>query len=149
MSIDISQLVFLARGNWPQEEKPSGIVRSRVKVGGKAKIVIYPQFLRQSEFRLQTRRQFQPGGISLSSKVGDSNEFASTREFRDGDRLRDVHWASSARTGKLIVKEYIEEYFVRVGLFVDTELKRFYQIHQTTYDNQYIFPEDHSCHIQF
>lgn len=28
MSIDISQLVFLARGNWPQEEKPSGIVRS-------------------------------------------------------------------------------------------------------------------------
>jgi Fe-S oxidoreductase len=28
MSIDISQLVFLARGNWPQEKKPSGIVRS-------------------------------------------------------------------------------------------------------------------------
>ena len=28
MNIDISQLVFLARGNWPQEEKPSGIVRS-------------------------------------------------------------------------------------------------------------------------
>jgi Fe-S oxidoreductase len=28
MNIDISQLVFFARGNWPQEKKPSGIVRS-------------------------------------------------------------------------------------------------------------------------
>ncbi|MBN1869834.1 MAG: DUF58 domain-containing protein [Candidatus Omnitrophica bacterium] len=101
---------------------PSGILRSRVKVGKKIKMVVYPKFTRQSEFQLQVRRQFQPGGISLSSKVGDSNEFASTREYRQGDRLRDVHWASSARTGKLIVKEYIEEYFVRVGLFVDTEL---------------------------
>lgn len=28
MSIDVSQLVFLARSNWPREEKPAGIVRS-------------------------------------------------------------------------------------------------------------------------
>ena len=28
MSIDVSQLVFLARGNWPEDRKPSGIVRS-------------------------------------------------------------------------------------------------------------------------
>lgn len=28
MSIDVSQLVFLARGNWPAAKKPSGIVRS-------------------------------------------------------------------------------------------------------------------------
>ncbi len=28
MSIDVAQLVFLARGNWPEDRKPSGIVRS-------------------------------------------------------------------------------------------------------------------------
>jgi Fe-S oxidoreductase len=28
MGIDVSQLVYLARGNWPEEKKPSGIVRS-------------------------------------------------------------------------------------------------------------------------
>ncbi|MDP2821218.1 MAG: (Fe-S)-binding protein [Sulfuritalea sp.] len=28
MNIDISQLVFLARGNWPEDRKPAGIVRS-------------------------------------------------------------------------------------------------------------------------
>lgn len=104
---------------------PSGIMRSRVRAGGKSRLVVYPRFIRQAGFHVRVKRQFQPGGISLSSKVGDSNEFSSTREYREGDRLRDVHWASSARAGKLIVKEYVEEYFVRIGLFLDTELKRF------------------------
>jgi uncharacterized protein (DUF58 family) len=104
---------------------PSGVLRSRIRTGRMNRLVIYPRFTRQAGFQIMAKRQFQPGGISLSSKVGDSNEFSSTREYRQGDRLRDVHWASSARTGKLIVKEYVEEYLVRVGLFVDTELKRF------------------------
>lgn len=104
---------------------PSGIMRSRKRVGRKMRLVVYPRFVRQAGFRLDVLKQFQPGGLSLSSKIGDSNEFASTREYRQGDRMRDVHWASSARAGKLIVKEYVEEYFVRVGLFVDTELRRF------------------------
>jgi len=104
---------------------PSGVMRSRKRIGKKTRLVIYPQFARQTDFQIHVRRQFQPGGISLSSRVGDSNEFASTREYRQGDRLRDVHWGSTARAGKLIVKEYVEEYFVRVGLFIDTELTRF------------------------
>lgn len=104
---------------------PSGILYSTRRVGKREKFIVYPQFIRQSDFHIPLHRMYQPGGISLSSKVGDSNEFASTREYRQGDRLRDVHWGSTARTGKLIVKEHIEEYFVRVGLFVDTELKRF------------------------
>ena len=104
---------------------PSGVMRSRVRAGGKVRLIVYPRFIRQAGFQLQVKRQFQPGGISMSSKVGDSNEFSSTREYRQGDRLRDVHWASSARAGKLIVKEYVEEDFVRIGLFLDTELKRF------------------------
>ncbi|HQP10416.1 MAG TPA: DUF58 domain-containing protein [Candidatus Omnitrophota bacterium] len=104
---------------------PSGIMRSRKRLGRKERLVVYPKFTRQTDFQIDTVKQFQPGGISLSSKIGDSNEFASTREYRHGDRMRDVHWASSARTGRLIVKEYVEEYFVRIGLFVDTELKRF------------------------
>ncbi len=104
---------------------PSGIMRSRKHAGKKTRLVVYPQFTQQAGFQLNILKQFQPGGISLSSKIGDSNEFASTREYRQGDRLRDVHWTSSARVGKLIVKEYVEEYFIRTGLFVDTELQRF------------------------
>lgn len=103
---------------------PSGFIRGARRTGQHEKFVVYPKLCRPVDLGIEFHRQFQPGGISLSSKVGDSNEFASTREYRQGDRLRDVHWVSSAKTGKLIVKEYVEEYFVRVGLFLDTELGR-------------------------
>ena len=104
---------------------PSGIMRSRRRVGQKEKFVVYPRLIKKTEIQAGLYRRYQPGGKLISSKTGDSNEFSSTREYRHGDRLRDVHWKSSAKTGKLIVKEYVEEYSVRVGLFLDTELRAF------------------------
>lgn len=100
---------------------PSGIIRFPVKVVQKDKLIVYPQFLTQTDFAVPFKRVYQPGGIAISSNVGDSNEFLNTREYRQGDRLKDIHWASYARTGKLIVKEYVDEYFIRIGILLDTE----------------------------
>ncbi|MCK5082698.1 MAG: hypothetical protein KAR31_07305, partial [Candidatus Omnitrophica bacterium] len=61
---------------------PSGIMRSRKRAGKKTRLIVYPRFTRQAGFQTNAVKQFQPGGISLSSKIGDSNEFASTREYR-------------------------------------------------------------------
>ena len=47
-----------------------------------------------------------------------------TREYREGDPLRTIHWRSWARRGQPIVKEYQEEYFCRVALILDTFLPR-------------------------
>jgi uncharacterized repeat protein (TIGR01451 family) len=101
---------------------PSGLIRWPRRGGGGQRLVVYPRFVTQHEFELPVGRRYQPGGIAVSSNVGDSTEFLGTREYRDGDRLRDIHWSSYARSGRLIVKEYREEYFVRVGLVLDTEL---------------------------
>lgn len=103
---------------------PSGLLRWPVRTGHQARLIVYPKFISQTDFVVPFKRVYQPGGIAVSSHVGDSNEFLSTREYRRGDRLKDIHWASFARTGRLIVKEYVDEYFIRVGLFLDTELKR-------------------------
>jgi len=103
---------------------PSGLLRFPRRAGGKEKLIVYPHFIPQTEFAIPFKPVYQPGGIVVSSNVGHSTEFLSTREYRQGDRLRDIHWPSSARTGKLIVKEYLDEYFVRVGIFLDTELTR-------------------------
>ncbi|NOQ16776.1 MAG: DUF58 domain-containing protein, partial [Methyloprofundus sp.] len=65
-------------------------------------------------------RQYQSGGVSLANSVGDSTEFMSLREYRQGDAFNRVHWKSLARHGKLIVKEYQDEYFVRRALILDT-----------------------------
>ncbi len=69
---------------------------------------------------LAGRRLYQPGGVSLANSVGDSSEFMSLRDYRQGDSLNQIHWKSFARHGKLIVKEYQDEYFVRRALLLDT-----------------------------
>ena len=44
------------------------------------------------------------------------------RERRPGDDRRDIHWKSSARTGRLLVREYEDELARRVVLVVDNAL---------------------------
>jgi uncharacterized protein (DUF58 family) len=58
--------------------------------------------------------------------VGESEEFVSLRDYRPGDPLRRIHWKSWAKTGKPIVKEYQEEFFVRHALILDTFQKTGY-----------------------
>jgi uncharacterized protein (DUF58 family) len=42
------------------------------------------------------------------------------RDYRPGDPLRRIHWRSWAKTGKPVVKEYQDEFFVRHALILDT-----------------------------
>lgn len=103
---------------------PSNIVRWPVKAGNEQPLVVYPEYVTQSRFDIPMKSIYQPGGVTISSSIGDSNEFYSTREYRQGDRLRDIHWPSYAHTGKLIVKEYIDEYYVKTALILDNESTR-------------------------
>jgi len=103
---------------------PSGLMRKCRRYASPERLSVYPKFLPQIQFQLNPRRLFEPGGIVESSQVGHSNEFLSTREFRAGDRLRDVHWPSTARANKLIVKEYVEENVMRVALILETQWPR-------------------------
>ncbi len=59
-------------------------------------------------------------GQQLALGVGESEEFLSLRDYRPGDPLRRVHWRMSARTGRLAVREFQDEHFVRYGLILDT-----------------------------
>src|SRR5438552_2054734 len=72
---------------------------------GEDRLLVYPRFTPLESFDVPHGRDYQPGGISVASRVGESTEFFGTRDYREGDRQRDIHWASFARTGKLIVKE--------------------------------------------
>ena len=83
-------------------------------------ILILPRRYRLPPVDLPGRRRHQPGGVSLASSVGDAEEFVSLRDYRPGDPIRLIHWRSWAKTGKPIVKEYQEEYFVRHALILDT-----------------------------
>ncbi|MGH7603973.1 MAG: DUF58 domain-containing protein, partial [Gemmatimonadaceae bacterium] len=79
-----------------------------------------PRRYRLPRLALPGRRRHQPGGVSLATSVGDSEEFLSLREYRPGDPLQHIHWKSFARTGRPIVKEFQDEFFERHALVLDT-----------------------------
>lgn len=62
------------------------------------------------------------GGHEVQARVGRSGEFFGLREYRDGDDRRDIHWRSSARHNRLLLREYDEESHRRATLVLDNSL---------------------------
>ncbi|HSD26247.1 MAG TPA: DUF58 domain-containing protein [Vicinamibacteria bacterium] len=87
-------------------------------------LICYPRFYSLDDFMVPIGRRYQPGGIPLSSSLGESIEFVGTRDYREGDPVRSIHWRSFARRGRPVVKEYQEEYFCRIAIILDTFSRR-------------------------
>lgn len=103
---------------------PLGLLATRRAATATQPVLAYPRFFEMPELVLPAGRRYQPGGIPLASSLGDATEFVGTRDYREGDPLRRIHWRSWARRGRPVVKEYHEEYFSRVALVLDTYLPR-------------------------
>jgi len=99
---------------------PLGLFYARKTVSIPQSAVILPKRYELPPIGLSGSRQYQSGGVALASSVGDSEEFVSLRDYRPGDPLRKIHWKSWAKTGKPVVKEYQDEYFLRHALVLDT-----------------------------
>jgi uncharacterized repeat protein (TIGR01451 family) len=100
---------------------PSALVKWPRRSPGKDRVLVYPRFTPLESLEVPHGRNYQPGGIAVASQVGESTEFFGTRDWHDGDRTRDIHWPSYARTGRLVVKEFQEEFFVRLALVFDVQ----------------------------
>jgi uncharacterized protein (DUF58 family) len=87
-------------------------------------LLVYPRFWTMDRFDIPLGRRYQPGGIPLTSSTGDAIEFVGTRDYREGDAVKNIHWRSWARRGQPVVKEYQEEYFCRIAIILDTFLPR-------------------------
>jgi len=103
---------------------PLGLVRGLARVPLAAQVIALPRRYSLPRLALPGRRKHQPGGVSLASSVGDSEEFLALREYRPGDPLQHIHWKSFARTGRPIVKEFQDEFFERHALILDTGTRR-------------------------
>ena len=102
---------------------PTGLFKSGRKLCQADRLLVYPRVTVLETLDIPHSSNYQPGGIAVASHVGDSTEFLGTRDWRRGDRVRDIHWPSSARVGRLIAKEFREEYFVRLALVLDVEAR--------------------------
>lgn len=99
---------------------PFGLFRGRCKVPCPQSVLILPKRFRVKPAGLPGTVKYQPGGIALAGSVGQSEEFVSLRDYRPGDPVRHIHWRSWARQERPIVKEFLDEFFVRHALVLDT-----------------------------
>jgi uncharacterized protein (DUF58 family) len=97
-----------------------GIFRALRKTKSEQSILILPKRYLLSPINLPGKSQFEQGGAAMAASVGEAEEFVSLRDYRPGDPLRHIHWKSWAKTGKPIVKEFQDEFFVRHALILDT-----------------------------
>ena len=99
---------------------PFGLFRALARVAQPGKLLVLPKRYPLPPLALPGALKYQEGGVAQAANVGQSEEFVSLRDYRRGDPLRHIHWRSWARTGKPIVKEFEDEFFVRHALVLDT-----------------------------
>ena len=99
---------------------PLGVFKSFKFLPLPQSLLVLPKRYPLPPIALPGTMKYQQGGVALAASVGESEEFVSLRDYRPGDPLRHIHWKSWARTGRPIVKEFQEEFFVRHALILDT-----------------------------
>ena len=99
---------------------PFGLFKAYAKIRHADSILILPKRYPIPEISLSGSPKYQQLGVELASSVGESEEFIALRDYRRGDPLRHIHWKSWAKTGRPIVKEFQDEFFIKHALILDT-----------------------------
>ncbi len=85
---------------------PFSLIEKSRLIKTKDEVLVYPH-------RIPPNRDliFKTGwkGDFLSGKAGGSENPFGIRDYKEGDPMRSIHWKSTAKTGKLMVKEYEKE----------------------------------------
>jgi len=82
---------------------PFGLFRRRKHVSAPFEVLVYPRWHQMSHVGLLEAPRGETEGRRVS-RTG--NEVIASRRYGAGDPVRDIHWKNTARTGRLMVKEY-------------------------------------------
>jgi len=105
---------------WLGRPEPLGLMKANWRQSLRDTLVVMPRTYPVAPLQIGGSRRLQPGGVAFAGRIGDAEEFVSLRDYRSGDSPRRIHWKAWARTGRLVVKEYQDEFFVRHALLLDT-----------------------------
>ena len=104
----------------PYTTFPFNFLRTSGRSVPASSLLVLPAFHALESVQLPVGNRYQPGGIALTSHIGESTEFIGNREYRSGDPTNRIDFRSWARLAKPVVKEYQEEYYCRIALVLDT-----------------------------
>lgn len=99
---------------------PFGLVRRTQTWTDETELIVHPRTERLAELGTGFVRDLEGQGTDRRSDSDVS--FQTIRDYEPGDDQRQIHWLSTARTGSLMVKQFIETRRSHVGLLVDGDL---------------------------
>ena len=99
---------------------PLGLWLVKKFSGNPSSVRVYPNFRALAKYTLlATDNRLSQIGVLQVRRRGEGTEFHQLREYRQGDSQRAIDWKATARTARLISREYEEEKDQRVLLVVD------------------------------
>ena len=126
--IDGYELRAVPRGRYAFERvkltiaDPFGLARAHVEQGEPQALVVYPR-LAALDRLFSEGGAFEQDGRRLLLRRPTGYELHSVREYAEGESLRKVHWRSTARRGRLMVKELEDAPRDEVAILLDGDLR--------------------------
>jgi len=87
-------------------QDPLGFFRMKKTLNVISDIIIYPALFRVFAFPPLARGSVSWMGVETAKISGDNHEFFGIREYQRGDAISRIHWPSTAKHNKLIVKQF-------------------------------------------
>lgn len=84
--------------------------------GTESVIYVYPRLFRIDRFPQMMKGTAPWFGIGATRAGGGEDEFFGIRDYRPRDPVKSIHWISTARKNKLIVKEFQQQNFFRATI---------------------------------
>lgn len=98
---------------------PFGVMRIWGDVRQRSEVRVYPAIYRLRKGVLSGLSDVDRLGELGSQQPGGTEEFFGLREYRHGDRPRQVDWKRSSRRGQLVTREYTRPGPPRIDMVVD------------------------------
>jgi uncharacterized protein (DUF58 family) len=103
-----------------QSRFPFGFFARSVAAGGPQDLLVYPRLGKLSRRLFEFERESHPHQEGRRpGRVPNEADYHGLREFRDGDNPRWVHWPTSARRGRLMVREFEARHNRDVAILLD------------------------------
>lgn len=91
-------------------------------------VKVYPNFKNSKLFGLLlSKRNLDNLGVRRLPRPGKGSDFHQLREYREGDSLRQIDWKATARTQKLIAREYAQERDQQIVFLLDCSMRMRHQ----------------------
>ena len=102
---------------------PFGLFSRTLTLPQSETIYVYPPLGRLTRHWLGRHRRALAGADRRQRRPGPEGDFYGVREWQSGDSLRLMHWRSSARTGKLVVRQFEQPHNRDAAVLLDLWLR--------------------------